>query len=79
MRRTAALGPVSLTARVNSLERDLLLPESYAGTQSQTLLTRWPFGWNESAGLFDHNVHMGDRLVTGGGWTHMLAGRRSRP
>lgn len=41
MRGRAALRPVSLTARVNRLERELQPRESHASIESRAMLTRW--------------------------------------
>lgn len=66
MRGRAALRPVSLTARVNRLERDLQPRESWASRESRAQLTRWLVEVDEAAELYDDYIYYQDTLGTTG-------------
>ncbi len=62
MRGRAALRPVSLTARVTRLERELAVAEPYASVESRALLTRWLAECDEAAELYADYVYLRDTL-----------------
>ena len=66
MRGRAALRPVSLTARVSRLERELAVAEPYASVQSRGMLTRWLVGCDAAAALYDDYAYLRDTLGTAG-------------
>lgn len=66
MRGRAALRPVSLSARVLRLERELAVVESWASVQSRAMLTRWLAQDDGAAELYDDYVYLRDTLGTVG-------------
>ncbi len=66
MRGRAALRPVSLTARVTRLERELAVVEPYASVQSRAMLTHWLVGCDEAAELCDDYTYYREALGTSG-------------